>query len=194
MHSQHSQHIRISIIAQGIILILALFSSCIKEEFNAEKLDGSLQISPGVAAPIGYIRYQMEELLDSANTTQFSVDENGFMNLVYRELLESGTASDLVKIQDFEYTTSFENPLPIPFDLSTIIDTFSFSDTTWIPVTIGIAGDARIDSVIGAAMDLTVDIATQFDLNGMICVESQDIIDPQGRSFSLKKMTQMMAQ
>ena len=185
MHSQHSQHIRISIIAQGIILILALFSSCIKEEFNAEKLDGSFQISPGVAAPIGYIRYQMEELLDSTNTTQFSVDENGFMYLVYRELLESGTASDLVKIQDFEYTTSFENPLPIPFDLSSITNTFSFSDTLWIPITIGIAGDARIDSVIGASMDLTVDFTAHFNLDGEVCVESQDIVDPQGNIFNL---------
>ena len=142
MHSQHSQHIRISIIAQGIILILALFSSCIKEEFNAEKLDGSFVISPGVAVPIGYARYQMDELLDSINSTKISPDDDGFMNLVYQEYLESGTASDLVKVQDFEYTTGFENPLTIPFDLSSITNTFSFSDTLWIPVTIGIAGIA----------------------------------------------------
>jgi hypothetical protein len=127
----------------------------------------------------------MDEFLDSISSTQISPDVDGFMNLIYRELLESGKASDLVKVQDFEYTTGFENPLPIPYDLASIVDTFSFSDTTWIPVTIGIAGDARIDSVIGAAMDLTVDIATQFDLNGKVCVESQDIIDPQGNIFSL---------
>ena len=127
----------------------------------------------------------MDELLDSANTTQFSIDDDGFMNLVYRELLESRTASELVKIQDFGYKTGFENPLPIPYDLASIVDTFSFSDTLWIPVTIGIAGDARIDSVIGASLDLTVDFATQFDLNGKVCVESQDIIDPQGKIFSL---------
>ncbi len=185
MHSHNSHHIRFSLLAPGIILILALFSSCIREEFNPEKLDTSLRFSPGVAAPIGYIRYQMDELLDSANTTQFSIDDDGFMNLVYRELLESGTASDLVKIQNFEYTTGFENPLPIPYDLASIVDTFSFSDTLWIPVTIGIAGDARIDSVIGASLDLTVDFATQFDLNGKVCVESQDLIDPQGKIFSL---------
>ncbi len=164
-----------------------MLSSCIREEFNSEKLDTSFRFSPGVAAPIGYIRYQMDELLDSANTTQFSIDDNGFMNLVYRELLESGTASDLVKIQDFEYTTGFENPLPIPYDLAGIVDTFSFSDTLWIPVTIGIAGDARIDSVIGTSLDLTVDFATQFDLNGEVCVESRDIIDPQGNIFRLCK-------
>ena len=185
MHSHNSHHIRFSLLAPGIILILALFSSCIREEFNPEKLDTSFRFSPGVAAPIGYIRYQMDELLDSANTTQFSIDDDGFMNLVYRELLESGTASDLVKIQNFEYTTGFENPLPIPYDLASIVDTFSFSDTLWIPVTIGIAGDARIDSVIGTSLDLTVDFATQFDLNGKVCVESQELIDPQGKTFSL---------
>jgi len=127
----------------------------------------------------------MDELLDSLNSIQTFTEDDGFMNLVYQEKLESGKASDLVKVQDFEYTTIFENPLPIPYDLAGIVDTFSFRDTTWIPVTIGIAGDARIDSVIGAAMDLTVDIVTQFDLNGKICVESQDIIDPQGKIFSL---------
>ncbi len=62
---------------------------------------------------------------------------------------------------------------------------FTFTDTLWIPVTIGIAGDARIDSVIGASMDLTVDFTTHFNLEGEVCVESQDIIDPQGNIFSL---------
>lgn len=185
MNNQHSQHIRLSLLAPVIILILTLLSSCIKEEFNAEKLDGSFVISPGVAIPIGYARYRMEELLDSLESTQITHDDNGFMTLIYQEFLESGKASDLVKVQDFEYTTGFENPLPIPYDLSGIIDTFTFSDTTWIPVTIGIAGDARIDSVMGVFMDLTVDFVTQFDLNGEVCVESQDIIDPQGNIFSL---------
>ncbi len=162
-----------------------MFSSCIKEEFNAEDVDRSFRISPEVAAPIGYARYQMDELLDSINSTQISSDENGFMTLIYQEYLESGKASDLVKVQPFEYTKGFDNPLPIPFDLSSISDTFSYSDTTWIPVTIGIAEDARIDSVIGASMDLTIDFVTQFALKGEICVESQDIIDPQGNIFSL---------
>jgi hypothetical protein len=127
----------------------------------------------------------MDELLDSINATQVSPEDDGFMNLVYQEQLESGTASELIKVQDFEYTTGFENPLPIPFDLSTITNTFSFVDTIWIPVTIRIAGDARIDSVIGASMDLTVDFTTHFNLNGEVCVESHDIIDPQGNIFSI---------
>lgn len=166
-------------------MILVLFSSCIREEFNPEKLDTSFRFSPGVAVPIGYARYQMDELLDSINSTQISHDDDGFMNLIYREYLESGTASDLVKVQDFEYTTGFENPLTIPFDLSSITDAFTFSDTIWLPVTLGIAGDARVDSVIGASLDLTVDFATQFNLDGEVCVESQDIIDPLGKTFSL---------
>jgi len=164
---------------------MTLLSSCIKEEFNAEKFDDSFRFSPGVAIPIGYARYRLDELLDSLSSTQITHDDNGFMTLIYQEFLESGKASDLVKVQNFEYTTGFENPLPVQYDLSGIIDTFSFSDTTWIPVTIGIAGDARIDSVIGVFMDLTVDFVTQFDLNGEVCVESQDIIDPQGNIFSL---------
>ena len=76
---RHNLHpTRLSLLAPGIILLLALFSSCIKEEFNAENLDTSLRFSPGVAAPIGYVRYQMDELLDTANSTQFSTDDNGF--------------------------------------------------------------------------------------------------------------------
>jgi hypothetical protein len=160
-----------------------MITSCIREEFNAENLDTSLRFSPGVAAPIGYVRYQMDELLDTANSTQFSTDENGFMTLVYRELLETGTASELVKIQDLGFKTSFENSLDFPIDLSMIPVSFTFTDTLWIPVTVGIAGDARIDSVIGASMDLTVDFATLFNLEGEVCVESQDIIDPQGNFF-----------
>ncbi|KPL14704.1 MAG: hypothetical protein AMS26_09850 [Bacteroides sp. SM23_62] len=185
MHSHHSHHIRFLLHALGFLLILALLSSCIKETFDPDSLDTSFRFSPGVAAPIGYFRYQMDELLDTANSTQFSTDDDGFMNLVYRELLESGTASDLIKIQDFEYTTGFENNLDIPIDLSVIPHSFTFSDTLWIPITIGIAGDARIDSVIGATMDLTVDFATHFNLVGEVCVESHNIFDPQGSIFSI---------
>jgi hypothetical protein len=127
----------------------------------------------------------MDELLDSINSTQISSGEDGFMNLIYQEQLESGTASDLVKIQPFDYTTGFENNLGIPIYLSAIPNSFSFSDTLWIPVTIGIAGNARIDSVIGVSMDLTVDFTTHFNLNGEVCVESEDIFDPQGNFFSI---------
>ena len=185
MGNHHPYHHRFFWVVTGILLIVAGFSSCIKEEFDPDKLDKSFQFSPDIAAPIGFVRYQMDELLDTAGSTQFSTDDNGFMTLVYRELLESGTAADLVKIQDFEYTTGFNNDMGIPIDLSTIPVSFRFTDTVWIPVTIGIAGDARIDSVIGASLDLTVDFSTQFNLDGEVCVESQDIVDPQGLTFSL---------
>ncbi len=163
----------------------AVLSSCIREEFNPDSLDTSFRISPSVAAPIGFVHYQMDELLDTANSTQFTTGDDGLMNLVYREFLESGTAAELVRIQDFEYTTGFENNLGIPIDLSMIPHSFSFSDTLWLPVTIGIADDARIDSVIGASMDLTVDFTTHFDLIGEVCVESRNIFDSQGNIFSI---------
>ncbi|MCK4852607.1 MAG: hypothetical protein KAT31_00060 [Bacteroidales bacterium] len=169
----------------GSILLLALLSSCIKEEFDANSLDNSLQFSPGVAVPIGYARYQLEELLDSTNATQISPEEDGFMNLVYSERLESGMASDLIKVGDFWRTTSIENNLGIPIDLSAITNPVSFTDTAWIPVTIGIASDARIDSVILKSMDLTIASSTLIDVNGSVYAESQDITDNLGNIFSI---------
>ena len=97
MYSQRSQHIRLFLLASGITLILTLLSSCIKEEFDTENLDTSFRFSPGVAVPIGYARWQMDELLDSLSSTQISPDDNGFMNLIYREFLESGTQQETGK-------------------------------------------------------------------------------------------------
>ena len=165
--------------------MLGLLPSCIKEEFDPSKLEHSLRFSPDVAAPIGYIRYQMDELPDSASSTEFLINEDGSMTLVYRQLLETGKAADIVKIQDFEYKTGYVYDLNIPIDLSMIPQGFTFTDSLWIPVTIGIADDARIDSVLGASMDLTVNFASQFGLSGEVCVESRELVDPQGAILSI---------
>ena len=164
MQSHNSQHTRLSLIAPGIILVLALLSSCVKEEFKAENLDTSIRILPGGCCPHWLCPLPVDELLDSANSTQFSTDDSGFMTLVYRELLESGTASDLIRSSLSSIPTVSRTPWTYPSIFENIPDSFSFSDTLWIPVTIGIAGDARIDSVIGASLNLTVNFVTHFNL------------------------------
>jgi hypothetical protein len=185
LHVSHSFHNRPFLFAAGFILMLGLLPACVKEEFDPSKLDNSFRFSPDVAAPIGYIRYQLDELPDSASATEFLINEDGSMTMVYRELLETGTAAEIVKIQGFEYTTDFANELGILIDLSMIPQGFTFTDTLWIPVTVGIAGDARIDSVLGASMDLTVNFTSQFNLSGEVCVESREIVDQQGATFSI---------
>ena len=73
-----------------ILGLLLIISSCIKEEFNADILDPSLQINPGVAAPIGWARYQLDEILtDSLNADELVIDENGFISFV--SLTDRGT-------------------------------------------------------------------------------------------------------
>ena len=73
----------------GLLICMAL-SSCIKEEFNADHLDPTLQINPGVAVPIGWANYRMEEiLLDTLNPDALVIGDDGFISLVYTQELNS---------------------------------------------------------------------------------------------------------
>ncbi len=59
---------RVKILALFFVVSLPLFfNSCIKEEFNAKKVDKEFVINPAVAAPLGYIHYELNEILDDSS-------------------------------------------------------------------------------------------------------------------------------
>lgn len=115
-----------------VIILAVLLSSCIKEEFNPDVLDPTLQINPGVAAPIGWARYQLDEMLtDSLFPDELVIAEDGFISFIYSQDLYSLQANSLISIPDFSPgSTTFQNNTGFPIDLNALPPSgLGYSDT-----------------------------------------------------------------
>lgn len=98
--------------------IIMLLNSCIKEEFDPDKFDPSLQITTGVAAPIGWAEYRLGELFDSLFTDdELLIGEDGSISFVYTDSLFSLSASEFLSIPDISappFSISTDANLPLP--------------------------------------------------------------------------------
>ncbi len=150
----------------ALILVFALsLHSCIKEEFNADLMDPSLQINPGVAAPIGWARYRLDEMLtDSLGVTELIVGPDGFITMRYSQDLYSLQASDLLSIPDIPgQDLSIPNPSPVALDLNLIQGDTTFTDTLDLSLPLNGTAGAEIDSIILSSGTISVSATTQYD-------------------------------
>ena len=148
-----------------LLAILLAFSSCIKEEFNADLLNPSLQINPGVAAPIGWARWQLDEILgDSLNPDELIINSEGFISLVYKQDLFSLQASEIIDIPDIPAQTfSLQNSSGMTIDLNLIQGDTTIFDTLVISLPINGSTGAEIDSIRLRSGDITISASTQYD-------------------------------
>jgi hypothetical protein len=132
------------------LLVLASLGSCIKEKFDADLVDPTLQINPGVAAPIGWARYRLDEILvDSLNPDEMVIGPDGFISMVYHSDVYSLQASDIISIGDVDFQMPVENPFKEAYDLDTLPELGVTSrDTIPIPLTFNGTNGASIDSIL----------------------------------------------
>ncbi|KPK86647.1 MAG: hypothetical protein AMS27_04590 [Bacteroides sp. SM23_62_1] len=161
-----------------ILLIPLLFNTCIKEDFDPDKLDTEIIIKPGVAAPLGYIHYELEEILkDSLHPEGMVVDNDGFIRMVYEEEIFSFQASEFLQFSDIQHSGSINNDLPVPLNLSLIQDPFIQTDTINFSLT-GTEGPdyTEIDSIITDSLTIVVTLSSSYNLDGILQISSPRII------------------
>jgi len=154
-------------IISTLTLVILLFSlhSCIKEEFDPDKLDLSVEFSPGVALPLGYVHYELEKLLaDSSESKTIKIDDDGLITIVYSQELVSFRADELITIDDVSYNSSINNNSVFPIDLSILAPVFTITDT--IQISLGLSEYSEIDSIHMESMNLAVRIDNSNNLNG----------------------------
>ncbi len=155
----------VKIFRQLVLLgaILLAFSSCIKEEFNADQLDPSLQINPGVAAPIGWARWQLDEILtDSLNPDELYINSNGFMSLVYKQDLFSLQASEIINIRDISSISDIKSPFSTGFNLNALPGDTAFNYTIAIPLTISDSTGPEIDSIMVRFGQMAISVSPDY--------------------------------
>ena len=147
MHPARSIIYRIVIVA----LIMMTVLSCIREEFDPDKLNNSVQINPNVGAPIGFLHFNLESMLnDSTRPDILEIHPDGSMTLRYKQRIFTDSLDNLFSFEDFSTQLNMPNEIGeinlgiLPGDTSIVINytkKFDFIED------VNMNADYRIDSI-----------------------------------------------
>jgi hypothetical protein len=127
---------------------ILFFSSCIREEFDPAKYDGSLNLKTGLAAPVGYSHIEIEKYLrDAQASNELRIDESGFLSLYYSANIFSANAGDLISLTPVSQSFSIENTTGATIDIQTPDPGIVLHDTIFIPVSLNLT-TGKLDSIL----------------------------------------------
>jgi hypothetical protein len=164
-----------------LLAISLFFSSCIKEEFDPKKLDTEFVINPGVAAPLGYIHYELDELLeDTSRSWKMMVDKDSLISLIYEAEVLSQKASDFIQFSEIIQFGDIRNNTFKELDFK--VTRFPYvnpiqTDTVYLVLAgSGLPVYTEIDSIKVESMAITVSQSSQYDnLEGKMIITSPNI-------------------
>ena len=140
--------------------------SCIKEEFHEDIFDVSLNLTPGLAIPIGYSHLEIEKYLQDSALSELHISEDGFLTLFYSSDVFNENMGNFLSFSPVSLNTSLLNTTGMTIDLQGAGITFNINDSLLIPVSLDQTG-VRIDSLHLLGGILQVDM-TQTGLNGTV--------------------------
>jgi hypothetical protein len=164
-----------------LLAIFILFSSCIKEEFDPKKLDTEFVINPVVAAPLGYIHYELDELLeDTSRSWKMMVDKDSLVSLIYEAEVLSQKASDFLQFSEIVQYGNIRNNTSKELDFKFMrfpdINPIQTDTVYFVLAGSGLPVYTEIDSIRVESMSITVSQSSQYDnLEGKMIITSPNI-------------------
>jgi hypothetical protein len=149
-----------------ILIIVFLLASCIKEEFDNTNFDASLNLTPGLAVPVGYSHLGIEKYLNDTSFNEIRISPDGFLSLYYSTSVVSGIMSDLFTLPQINVNKVILNQTGIAINLQTAGATIDLADSILIPVSL-VQTTSRIDSIHLRNGSLQVNL-TSANLTGTI--------------------------
>jgi len=149
-----------------LILFSITFTSCIKEKFDAKNFDASLNLTSGLAIPIGYSHLGIEKYLNDTTSKNIRISPDGFLSLHYSTGVVSGIMSDLLTFPQININKTVLNQTGLQIDLQTSGTTIDLTDSILIPVSL-VQTIARIDSIQLLSGNIQLSI-TSTNLTGTI--------------------------
>jgi hypothetical protein len=140
--------------------------SCVKEEFHKDKLDVSLNLTPGLAIPVGYSHLEIEKYLRDSSISELQISEDGSMTLFYSSDVFTQDMGDFLSFSPVSFSTSLLNSTGSTIDLQGAGIFININDSLLIPVSLD-QTVVRIDSLHLLSGILQVDM-TQAGLNGTV--------------------------
>ncbi len=159
-----------------LLAIPILFNSCIKEEFDPKKLDTEFVINPAVAAPLGYIHYDLDEILNESNRAwEITIGPDSLVYLEYEAEVFSQTASELLQFSEIIHTGSIMNNSKYELDLGLIDYSYNLAQTDTINLFLSGPDYTEIDSIQVDSLIINVNRSSQYPLRGKLILTSPKI-------------------
>ena len=141
-----------------ILLVFTVLTRCIKEEFDPDNFDASLDLKSGMAIPIGFSHLAFEEYLtDSLIGEELKIGEDGFLYLCYNAPIDLGVMGDILSINDAAANTQLLNQTGSVIFLDTPGASLIIMDSVNIPI-VSTQVDARIDSIQLLSGTIQIDV------------------------------------
>ena len=105
------------VISYLVIAAMVLFAgSCIKETLDMNRFSNSIEITPGLAMPVGYGSLSIGDLLNRFNKTGYiKTDSSGLVSFAYSSDLVSVDANTAFRIPNQIYDQFFiRSDVPVP--------------------------------------------------------------------------------
>lgn len=126
----------------------SFITSCIKDEFDYDKLSKNLEIEPSVAVPVGYTTMSLEKMLrDTTRPDLLTIDEDGLLWLKYHKQAFSYRAEDVVQFPDKQHDGAIKNQADTIFDLIDVAFPRTFTKTISFDFAFSEEGGERLDSI-----------------------------------------------
>ncbi len=148
------------------MITVLLLVSCVKEEFHEDKFDGSINLTPGVAIPVGYSHLEIEKYLQDSSISELSISPDGFLTLFYSTDVFTRSMGDFLTVSPVNFIASVYNNTGNVIDLPVAGTAIDINDSIIVPVTLD-QSVLRIDSIRILTGNLKVDL-TQSGLHGTI--------------------------
>jgi hypothetical protein len=178
----HLKHL--GIFKLGIVLVVVfLFSRCMHDEYEFDKLSDEMEINMGLLTPLAYGSLSLNDIISEFDSTSYiSTYEEGLLFITYEDSLLSFIAEDLLEVPDqdfFEYFIESDIDVPAYIDWGdTVIierrENFSFT----------FSNNEKLDSIYIESANLNIDVNSTFKHTGKVILSSQFIRNNQGEPFT----------
>ncbi len=167
------------IFALSITSVVLILNSCIKEEFDANKIDTEFVINPSVAAPLAYIHYELDEVLDDTGRSwNVRVESDSLILLEYETEVSSRKASELIEFSRITQTGSIMNNSGFDLELGLLDWAYDLSLKDTINLILNLPDgpvDTRIDSIQVDSLIINIDRNSEYPLRGWMLLRSSKI-------------------
>lgn len=151
------------------IFIAILFTQCMQDEYNLDKLDDDIEIQMGVLTPLAYGSLNFGDIVSEFDSSSFiSTDADGLLLITYADSLFSFKANDLLEIPPQDFIQFFvESNFTIPPGWG-VGQTVTIDSTQTFPFSFG-KGE-MLDSMILSQGNMIFDITSQFQIPAQIII------------------------
>ena len=153
--------LKLSLLVTVAIGLIA--QSCIKDNFDMDKLSTDVIFNPNIAVPLVNSKLTLRDIVrDWDENELFEEDASGFLYLMYSKRIFSKTAKDVVRIPTQSFTNSYIAPTNI--DLNSV--PYSYTDNTVEDFSVN--NSSRLETINIKSAQLSISITSSQTLNGTV--------------------------